>query len=166
VVNMLRFQPLSPAIVSSVEHWFDDPETMRFLGGRDWIRRELRLVAEEPGAEFRGRVTIGRDGWIVCDEGGPVGFVDVERYDDRTAGIAIVVDPSRRCTGIGRAVLNEVWLRPELADVDTLIGGVEPDNIPSRRCLRAAGFALASTPDDEGMLRAVRDRPDDQRPAG
>jgi ribosomal protein S18 acetylase RimI-like enzyme len=152
---MLRFQALSAELIPSIEHWFDDPDTIRFLGGRSWIRRELRLLAELPGVDFRGHVTVGRDAWVACDAHGPVGFIDVERYDDGTAGLAIVVDPSRRCRGIGSAVLAEVWRRPELDGVHTLFGGVEQDNVASQRCFRAAGFTLASSPDDEGMLRAT-----------
>src|SRR5262249_1984589 len=141
-----------------VESWFDDPETIRFLGDRNWVRRALRLVDETPGKEYRGRTVLGRDVWIIVNQV-PVGFIDVERYDDGRAAGALLVAPAMRRQGSGRAIREAVWERPELADVRELIGGVEPENAASRRCLDAAGFRLSSEPDEEGMLRGVCARP-------
>lgn len=154
----LWFAPLTTDLLPGIEPWFDDAETIRFLGDRAWIRRELRLVDETPGTEYRGRRVVGRDAWVVFDER-PVGFIGVERYDDGRAGCTVVVDPDRRSQGIGRAILDAVWDRPELADVEELIGGVEPENVASRRCVAAAGFRLAPEPDEEGMLNGARTRP-------
>jgi RimJ/RimL family protein N-acetyltransferase len=154
----LRFAPLTIDLLPEIEPWFDDRETIRFLGDRAWIRRELRLVNETPGTEYRGRRVVGRNVWAIFDEV-PVGIIDVERYDDGRAGCVIVVAPARRSQGIGRTILDAVWDRPELADVEELIGGVEPENVASRRCLAAAGFRLAREPDEEGMLNGARTRP-------
>lgn len=154
----LRFAPLTADLLPEIEPWFDDPETIRFLGDRAWIRRELRLVDETLGTEYRGRRVVGRDVWVIFDEL-PVGFIDVERYDDGRAGCVIVVAPARRSQGIGRAILDAVWNRPELVDVEELIGGIEPENVASRRCVTAAGFRLATEPDEEGMLNGARKRP-------
>jgi RimJ/RimL family protein N-acetyltransferase len=154
----LRFTPLRAELLPEVEPWFDDPETIRFLGDRNWVRRALRLVDETPGTQYRGRTVVGRDVWIIFKQV-PVGFIDVERYDDGRAGCALVVAPGMRCQGIGRAILAAVWERPELTDVEELIGGVEPENVASRRCLEAAGFRLSSEPDEEGMLQGACTRP-------
>jgi RimJ/RimL family protein N-acetyltransferase len=156
----LQFIQFTARLLPEVEPWFDDPETIRFLGDRNWVRRALRLVEETPGTEYRGRMVLGRDVWIIFKRV-PVGFIDVERYDDGRAGCALVVAPAMRCQGIGRAILEAVWECPELADVEELIGGVEPDNVASRRCLEAAGFRLSSEPDEEGMLQGACARPSD-----
>lgn len=154
----LRFAPLTADLLPEVEPWFDNPETIRFLGDRNWIRRELRLVDETPGTEYRGRMVVGRDVWVISEQV-PIGFIDVERYDDNRAGCVIVVAPAMRRQGIGRAILDAVWERPELASVEELILGVEPENMASRRCLTAAGFRLSPEPDEEGMLQGARTRP-------
>ena len=155
---VLRFASLTAGVLPEIEPCFDDPETIRFLGDRAWIRRALRLVDQTPGTEYRGRTVVGRDVWVIYDHV-PIGFIDVERYDDGRAGCAIVVAPALRGRDFGRAILGAVWERPELADVEELIGGVEPENLASRRCLAAAGFRLASDPDEEGMLNVARTRP-------
>jgi RimJ/RimL family protein N-acetyltransferase len=157
-MRMFQFTRFTAELLPEVEPWFDDSETIRFLGDRDWVRRALRLVDETPGTQYRGRTVLGRDVWIVFRQV-PVGFLDVERYDDGRAGCALVVAPAMRCQGIGRAILEAVWELPELADVEELIGGVEPENVASRRCLEAAGFRLSSEPDDEGMLQGACARP-------
>jgi RimJ/RimL family protein N-acetyltransferase len=154
----LRFTRLTPESLPAVEPWFDDRETIRFLGDRNWVRRALRLVHETPGTEYRGRTVVGRDVWMIIFKHIPVGFIEVERYDDRCAECALVVAPAMRRQGIGRAILDAVWERPELAEVEELIGGVEPENVASRRCLEAAGFRLSSEPDKEGMLQGTRAR--------
>src|SRR5262249_23256227 len=133
-------------------------------GGREWIRRELRLVDEMPGTEYRGRMVVGRDAWAAFEHELPVGFLGVERYADGRAGTAVVVAPDLRCQGIGRSILNAVWERAELADVEELIVGVEPENLASRRCLIAAGFTLSTEPDKEGMLQGARARPSRHSP--
>ena len=155
----LRFVQLDADLLPAIEPWFDDPETIRFLGGRDWIRRELQLVKTAQTPELRDRKVEGREAWIAFEECAPVGFIGVERYDDGRAACVIVVDPSVRRKGIGRAILEDVWQRPEMSRVQQLDTGVEPDNVASQSCVIAAGFTLSPTPDEEGMLHAVRARP-------
>jgi RimJ/RimL family protein N-acetyltransferase len=149
----LTFTPLTETLAQRLAPWFDDPVTQRFLGGRDWLFRELELIHSTPGTEFRGRLVLARHVWVVQDQQGePCALVDVGPYDDGTAGLAFVVAPHRRGQGLGAQVLLALEGREALRGVHTIIGGVEPDNLASRRCLAQAGYAVAGEPDDEGML--------------
>lgn len=153
----LDFVPVTPDAVDEVEGWFDDPDTQRFLGGREWVRRLPALLQDSPGVEFRGRKVLARHAWTVCAAAvGPVGMVDVERYDDGTAGIALVVAPAVRGQGFGRRILSRLETLDELAKVKALIGAVEPANEAARRCMRSARFAVAERENEEGMLRISR----------
>ncbi|WP_149194801.1 GNAT family N-acetyltransferase [Luteimonas suaedae] len=154
--NALNFIPFTSASVKEVEGWFDDPDTQRFLGGREWLRRIPALLQDSPGVEFRGRRVLARHAWIVYTTGSPVGIVDVERYDDGTAGLALAVAPAMRGKGIGRRILSNLQTLDGLAEVKAFIGAVEPDNEAARRCMRGARFEVAEREDEEGMLRISR----------
>jgi RimJ/RimL family protein N-acetyltransferase len=148
----LRFVALDGQLVQEIGPWFDDPDTQRYLGGRDWIARELGLIREMPGARQRDKTIVGRWGWVAFDGAEPVGFVGAERYDDGTASATFVVAPDRRGQGIGRQVLSAMIDRSELAGVTRFVGGVEPDNVGCIQCLAALGATLPSLVDDDGML--------------
>ncbi|QDH71479.1 GNAT family N-acetyltransferase [Marilutibacter alkalisoli] len=152
----LNFVPITSDAIKETEGWFDDPDTQRFLGGREWVRRIPALLQDSPGAEFRGRRVLARYAWVVYATGRSVGIVDVERYDDRTAGIALAVAPAMRGKGIGRRILSSLETLDELAEVETFIGAVEPENEAARRCMRSARFEVAERVDEEGMLRISR----------
>lgn len=152
----LSFVPVQPDHIEEVLEWFDDPQTQRFLGGREWIRRLPALLRDSPGAEFRGRRVLARHAWVVHMAEIPVAIVDVESYGDRTAGFALVVAPTARRKGVGRRVLCELVTLEELAWVKTFIGAVEPENKAARRCVRRAQFEVAELEDEEGMLRISR----------
>lgn len=152
----LNFIPITSDSVKEVEGWFDDADTQRFLGGREWVRRIPALLQDSPGVEFRGRRVLARYAWIVYTTGSPVGIVDVERYDNRTAGLALAVAPAMRGKGIGRLILSNLETLGELAEIKAFIGAVEPDNEAARRCMRGARFEMAEREDEEGMLRISR----------
>ena len=156
-----------------MDPWFRDPDTARFLGGPEWpammLERDLRVVA----AEFRGAVQTGAFRYLADTDGRPFGYVDCGTFDRcticdgeapdgpivtetievATGSIAFVVDPVVRGRRFGRAMIGALMVRPELAAVQLFEAGVEPENVASRRCLRAAGFRPRSQrPDFEGML--------------
>ena len=160
--------------VRRLEPWFDDLETQRRLGGRDWIRREPSLLGLTVGGEFRGKNVIDRRMWLSLDElGGPIAFVDGEMYDRYATwdgsdwdhpvvsdvveapsmGLTLVVDPARRRRGYGSATLRAIVEHPDVSHIQLFFGGVEQDNVASIACLTRAGFHLRSPePDFEGML--------------
>jgi RimJ/RimL family protein N-acetyltransferase len=148
----LRFEALDGQLAQQIAPWFDDPETQRYLGGRDWIVRELGLMREMPGTPQGDKTIVGRCGWVAFDGAEPVGFAGAERYGDGTASGAFVVAPDRRRRRVGRQVLSAMMDRSELAGVTRFIGGVEPANVGCIRCVAGLGAALPSEVDDEGML--------------
>ncbi len=152
----LSFTPITPDHVQEIEAWFDDPQTRRFLGGREWIRRLPTLLRDAPGVEFRGRRVLARHAWVVHAAENAAALVDVESYDDGTAGFALVVAPSMRGKGIGRRVLSDLETLGELSAVDAFIGAVEPENQAARHCMSGAQFRIEEQEDEEGMLRVSR----------
>ena len=84
--------------MAEIETWFDDPETQRWLGGRSWPRRLVAL------AELPGRVAV-----VWLQRGEIVALLDIERYGDGPAAIALVVSPAHRGEGIGTAILRSIF---------------------------------------------------------
>ncbi len=170
-VSAVRLAPFEPEHLPGVLPWFDDPETRRRLGGRDWPTRELALRSTVWTDEFRGRrvlrsctfVALDDDGVVVAQIGGDVydrwtvwdpaaeRVLSTDRR--RTMGAAYVVAPSRRGRGIGAATLRALVAAPQTADVEQFVLGIEPDNAASLGAAAAAGFTpLTTEPDVEDML--------------
>ena len=156
-----------------IEPWFLDDETNRWLGGPDWPRLMLDL-ADRPLGEFRGAIETGRFRWTAWDGELPVGYVDCGIYDRWTTwdgeravaeidvpsgAVAFTVAPGCRRLGYGRQILQALFDAPEVADIELVGGGVEPQNVASIACLRSAGFSQENKePDFEGMVYFVRRR--------
>lgn len=176
----VRLVPFTPGWLGAVEVWFDHPEVRRRLGDRLWPARELRLLAEHPGGEFRGRRVLRAHSWVVLDDrSSPVGHIGGEVYDRwtryggeghngpvilaaddrRTMGLAYVIDPARWRHGFGAAALRAVIAAPEVADVRLFVAGIDADNVVSRRCALSAGFSVENAaPDREGITYYRRAR--------
>ena len=152
-ISLRRF---TPTALVEVAPWFDDPETLRWLGGHDWPENLLHLIADPP-REHRGSAVSERAGWIATFGGEDVALVDTEIYADNTAAIALVVAPEHRFRGFGAATLVATGeLLARSFGVELLVGGVQTNNTASTRCVQAAGFVAASeTPDDEGFIEYV-----------
>jgi RimJ/RimL family protein N-acetyltransferase len=170
----LRLVEFRPHDVERIDAWFDDAETRRWLGGRDWIRRAPSLLTKTIGDEYRGKNVTGRMMWLGLDGAGePVSFVDGEIYDRYASwdgsdwdhpvvsdvvtvpsmGLTVVVDPARRREGFGSATLHAVIDHPETSDVMLFFGSVDVENAASIACARRAGFRRRTIePDFEGML--------------
>jgi L-amino acid N-acyltransferase YncA len=124
----------------------------------------LALGVDAVGREFRGAAQTGAYRYLARAGGAPFGYVDCGTFvapgsDRPTGSIAFAVDPQVRGRGLGRAMLSALVRAPELASVAVFEAGVDPKNVASRRCLEAAGFALASEePDAEGLLCCRRPR--------
>jgi hypothetical protein len=63
-----------------VETWFENPETQRWLVGRDWPLMALEL-ADPPLGEFRGARETERHRFLAWDKEVPVGYVDCGTFD-------------------------------------------------------------------------------------
>jgi RimJ/RimL family protein N-acetyltransferase len=148
----IRLVALTADTLALAEPWFQDEQTRRWLGGPGWPALVLRLALDPP-AEYRGRRVTGSFAWLAYAEGQPVGLVDVERYADGTAGLALVVDPARRGQGLGQRIIRAVLAHQELGGTELVRVGIEPDNQASVRCFTAVGFAAeANEPDWEGVV--------------
>ena len=150
----MEFVLLTEELAQAVAPWFDDANTIRYLGTRDWLYRELQLMHTAPRSAFKGRQVLARYVWISLDQyGQPCGLVDIEPYDDGTAGMAFVIAPDLRGQGFGQHILRLLETRPEVQEIQAIVGGVEPENISARRCLERSGYTFLSAPDEEGFLR-------------
>jgi len=149
----MRFELPTEKLVVAVEPWFDDAETIRYLGGPEWVRASLALMRKTPGLELKGSLVLARHVWVIFnEEDRPVALVDAELYEDGATALAMVVAPSIRSRGVGQRILIALTEREELKNVQTIIGGVEPENAACRACLKKAGFTISEEPDEEGML--------------
>lgn len=140
---MFALRPAARADLPILDTWFDDAETQRWLGGRDWPAQALRLAAAD----------LERHAFVVVLRGEPVGLLDVEVYADGTASFANVVAPSRRRQGIATQALRELFDAPELSAVVTWFAGVEDGNEASRQLLGSLGFRASPGPGSEGFVR-------------
>jgi RimJ/RimL family protein N-acetyltransferase len=127
-----------------VEPWFDDPETQRWLGDREWPRRLLWLTRQP------GRVALL---YALADD--PVGLLDIELYDGGKAAVAVLVSPEHRGQGVATSILRSVFDLPQTRGVQEVVGEVEVGNSAGEHCARAAGFVLLDAPTDEGFLHFV-----------
>jgi RimJ/RimL family protein N-acetyltransferase len=177
-MSELRLQPFDREQLRQVESWFDDPDTERWLGGPGWPRLVLDL-ADRPLGEHRGAIETGRYGWTAWDrenltgyidcgttdrwttwEGGPNGRGVIATFPVASSNLDDVVEPALRRRGYGTAMIAALLTLPDLAHIELFAAGVEPDNVASVRCLRAAGFeAPESQPDWEGIVYYLRRRP-------
>ena len=165
--------PFTEAELHLVQPWFEHPEVRSRLGGPEWPARELRLMREKPGGEFRGREVLRTHSWLVRDDDAVVAKIGGDVYDRWTRydgegpdgplisrvedgpamGLAYGVDPARGGRGIGREVLHTVVASSEVADVRIFVAGIDADNTPSRRSAVAAGFSPDDPePDREGTV--------------
>lgn len=152
----IHLRPFAPDLLGAVAPWFDDAETVRWLGGREWPENLLRLIADPPH-EHRGSTVRDRAGWVATLDGEPVALIDTEVYEDGTAALSLVVAPAQRRRGLGTSALAAIGrLLGRSYGVEALVGGVEQHNEASHRCVKAAGFvAVADDPDEEGFINYV-----------
>jgi RimJ/RimL family protein N-acetyltransferase len=125
----LTVRSFCAADLVSVEPWFDDRETQRWLGGREWPRRLLVLARQS------NRVAL-----LYTHARRPIGLLDLERFPDGRAAVAVVVSPEHRGRGVATAMLGSIFDLAEAKGVGEAVGEVEFGNTAGERCIRAAGF--------------------------
>lgn len=106
-VTAIELRPFTPDLLDALAPWFDDAESVRWLGGRDWPENLLCLVADPP-QEHRGSTVRERAGWVATLDGEAVALIDTEIYEDGTAAISLVVAPAHRRRGVGAAALAAI----------------------------------------------------------
>jgi Acetyltransferases, including N-acetylases of ribosomal proteins len=140
----------------AIDPWFDDDDTRRFIGGSGWVEHSL-LHPPKPPTEHDGRQISARFMWVAREDGVPVGVVDIETYDDRTADLALIVAPDHRRAGLCKRILEAAIGHPALGDVQVMRLGVEPDNIGAARCAESAGFSVEPHHlDEQGLTHYIR----------
>jgi RimJ/RimL family protein N-acetyltransferase len=148
----IGFTPFTPEALATVAPWFDDAETARWLGGREWPENLLRLLADPPH-EHRGSMARERIAFVASADGEPIALTDTEIYTDGSAALALVVAPPHRRRGLGAATLLALGRQLAIRGVRSLVGGVKQNNVPSLRCVERAGFvAVSGEPDEEGFI--------------
>jgi RimJ/RimL family protein N-acetyltransferase len=136
---LVDLSPLRVSDLGEVERWFDDTQTQKWLGGRDWPSQSLRLA--------------GKNRYVLLAmlAGSAVGLIDVETYPAHRASFAIVVAPSARRHGMGRRVLEAAIDDPRVAEVVEWFAGIERGNEASRRLVESIGFRPVTGEDADGF---------------
>jgi len=167
----IHLKPFDKQQAEIIAPWFDDPETSKWLGGRDWIKNIFRLLSEPVGTEFRGAHRLACYAYVAYGGQSPIGFIDAsvtDKYveyggesdgqpiylsseDKITCAISFAVNPTERQKGYGTAILHALIDQPELKNVKIFEAGVEPENTGSIRTLEATGFTSNYESDFEGM---------------
>lgn len=171
--KIITLRPLTRAELPVVEAWFEDHDTSRFLGGRDWPTKMLDHAARCVGETFRGATQTGSHHYLAFAGATPVGYTDcgtfdrctvyggegpdgpiiLDTIDAATGAFAFAVDPAHRRQGLATRMIWTLTQHSDLATVELFEAGVVPDNHACRRTLEAAGFTLRSQePDFEEML--------------
>lgn len=172
--------PFTAELLLLVRPWFSHPEVQHRLGGPDWPERELRLMTENPGSEYRGARVLRCHSWVAMNAAGePVGKVGGDVYDHWTVwdgsrpdhpivtatkpgpamGLYYIVDPARWRQGYGTALLRAATAHHDVTDVRLFAAGIDADNDASRRCAATAGFTPdREEPDWEGTVYYLLER--------
>lgn len=155
--------PFTKDLLPAVQPWFEDPDVRRWLGGPAWPERELRLMEQNPGGQFRGRQVMAAYSWVWLDgHGVPVAKIGGEVYDrwtryagergdqpivlssieEITMGITYAVDPRRRRQGFGSRAFNAVLDHPATAAVRLFVAGIDASNAASQAFAVSSGFGV------------------------
>jgi GNAT superfamily N-acetyltransferase len=176
---IVTLRTLTRTDLATITPGFEDPDTSRYLGDQDWPAAMLDHAERAIGETFRGATQTGAHHYLAELDNRPVGYIDCGTFDCATVyggegpdgpiitesievatgSIAFAVDPAVRRRGVGRVMIAALLARPELACVELIEAGVEPENVACRRCLEAAGFRVhCPEPDYEGFryYRAAR----------
>lgn len=141
---MIDLRPFAAEDLSTVGPWFDNADTLRWLGGRDWPAQSLRLAGD------------GRLLFLALRGTAPVGLLDVETYEERRASFAIAVAPAERRAGMGTAVLAAAIAHQHFASVVEWFAGIEHGNDASRRLVERLGFRRVTDEDADGFTYYAR----------
>ena len=145
----LALRPFAAADLPLVEPWFDDPQTQRWLGGRDWPAMVLRAEAVLPFART----------YLVCDGAIPVVLATFEIDAEGDAAIAIVTTPTARRRGYGAAALRLLFVHAEAAGARRFVAGIEVGNAVSEALVCNLGFLPRGGVDAEGFRSFILSRP-------
>lgn len=141
VVWIDKLLPFTEHNLPMLEDWFKDAEVQQRLEGMLPLGEWYEHVERHPGYHVR----------IAYAEREVVGIIMLEQDEQNTGSIAIVVKPSVRNQGYGRAMLEKAMQLPELRTIHKWYAGIEADNVACLKCFQTAGFVLENeAPDEDG----------------
>jgi RimJ/RimL family protein N-acetyltransferase len=124
--------------------WFNDAELSRRISiTPQWFD----YVTQTPG----------ESAWMIFRDKTPVAVIQFG--EQPRPAMSLAVNPLLRSQGW---CVQVIWLaleQPELQRFDAIYGYIEPDNVPSLRCVERAGFVRTSDePDEDGLFEVVFNR--------
>lgn len=135
-----------PETMGYIETWLDE-DAVRSTGLDDGFRDFYEYWANEDG------FVVGVNFWckIVCENNDPVAVIALCRHEQRTAVMELVVDPEKRCQGIGTQLLKELLACEEILGftINKSEAVIFPDNAASQKAFEKAGFQYHHTDEDE-----------------
>ncbi|OMF61591.1 GNAT family N-acetyltransferase [Paenibacillus sp. FSL R5-0766] len=141
VIDNMR--PFMVRDLAMLEEWFKDAEVHRRLEGMLPLDEWHQHVQQHPGYDV----------WVAFSQGKAVGVSMIEQEEQNTGSIAIVVDPSVRGRGCGRAVIGKAMQLPKLETIHKWYAGIEADNAACLKCFQSTGFVLENeAPDEDGYF--------------
>ncbi|MED4570041.1 GNAT family N-acetyltransferase [Brevibacillus agri] len=144
---MDRMEQLQEEHLAILRTWFQDAEVQKRMEGMEPLEEWYGYVKENDSYFV----------WIAFLGEQPVGVAMVEIEEEHAGSIGLIVNPSLRHRGYGKALLREAMQRQELSGVQKWIAGIEADNVACLRCFEAAGFAKEEpVPDEDGFFLLVR----------
>jgi spore coat polysaccharide biosynthesis predicted glycosyltransferase SpsG/ribosomal protein S18 acetylase RimI-like enzyme len=148
-------RPATAEDADRLRRWRDDPASRA-------ASRSTTAIDTETHRAWLARVLADPDRHLLVgsDDQGDVGTVRWDRVDGAEWEVSITVAPDRRGAGLAGRLLaaGEVWLADREPAVSTLLAAARADNQPSLRLFRSAGYLPDLPPDDDGVLRLVRQR--------
>jgi RimJ/RimL family protein N-acetyltransferase len=147
VMPDLIFVPIDEPGIRLLQSWFEDEELQqRYDRPTDtW----LEYVHNEPGVYA----------WTIHEDGVPVGHLQLDIEGEDTGYVGLVVKPELRNRGYCKRILRALLDRPEILQLNRIVGTAEADNVASHRCVKAVGFVQqGNEPDEDGFLVFVYSR--------
>jgi RimJ/RimL family protein N-acetyltransferase len=142
----IKLRDINRNDLPALERWFEETETKNRLGGMLPLARWFENV----------RILTNQKNYMALTGEVSTGMVTLETYEDRTASIALLVNPALRNQGFGKAIIRHAL---KLLDGCTEVHAhIEQDNTASIRCFGACGFIECSV-DADDMLDMVHDFP-------
>lgn len=142
-VSIDSLQPFTEHELPLLQNWFKDTEVQQRLEGMLPLEEWYGHVSQHPGYGV----------WVAFSQKEAVGIIMIEQEEQNTGSIAIVVNPSVRGKGYGKAVIGKALNLPEMEMINKWYAGIEADNTACLKCFESAGFRPEhAVPDEDGYF--------------
>lgn len=140
IIQAMHLEPFNPEYAENLKNWPDaiGNKYVRFyLNSSEW----LKLIDNKQRYGFAA---------VVDDK--MVGFADIEFLPDTSAAIAFGLAPQERGRGLGKELLSLIETFVKEHGIETIVAGVENDNVACLRLLEKSGFQAVH---DEGEVTTL-----------